>query len=48
MCEHNFVNLVEGTTIRGEHLHVYQCTSCDAFDYSVEAWEKDNEGPDNY
>lgn len=35
MCDHNFIELMEGTTIHGNHLHVYQC-ECGLLDYGVE------------
>lgn len=37
MCEHQFVLLEEGTTIKGEHIHLYRCVYCGLFDYSIEA-----------
>ena len=38
MCNHKFSEVIDGTTIQGKHLHVYQCIKegCGLIDYSVE------------
>ena len=35
-CEHDWVETIEGTTIHGDHLHVYECLLCDLKDYKIE------------
>lgn len=35
-CEHNFVKMLEGTTVRGSHLHVYKCGDCGLLDFGYE------------
>ena len=47
-CNHKFVEIEEGTTIKGEHFHLYQCTACGLFDIGVEKPEEagDENNPD--
>lgn len=35
-CEHEFVAAFHKATIRGSHLHVYECAKCGLVDYLVE------------
>jgi len=35
-CNHEFINLIDGCTIRGSHLHVYKCVLCDYLEYGIE------------
>jgi len=36
-CEHReFVEIQDGTTIQGKHLHIFECLSCGLFDYHIE------------
>lgn len=36
MHKHNFYTLLDGTTIRGSHLHVYKCVVCGCYDVKIE------------
>lgn len=36
MCDHLFVEIEDGCTIRGEHFHLYRCTYCRLYDLSLE------------
>ena len=40
-CEHTWTTTTEGTTIKGEHLHLYECLKCGILDYGVEEMEQD-------
>lgn len=36
-CEHTqWVEVEQGTTIKGEHLHVYKCSQCGMLDIGTE------------
>jgi len=39
--KHKWKEVVDGTTIHGKHLHVYECKTCLLLDYSVEEGDCD-------
>ena len=40
-CEHVWIKTIEGTTIKGEHLHIYECVKCGMLDHAIEEVEQD-------
>jgi hypothetical protein len=41
MCQHQFKQETDGTTIQGYHLHVWKCNYCGLYDFKLEGKDKD-------
>ena len=39
-CDHKFIEIEQGTTIKGEHFHLYKCLNCGLFDIGLEVADK--------
>lgn len=35
-CKHDWCEVMEGTSVRGDHLHVYKCSKCGILDVGIE------------